>query len=184
MSRIVACAVLALAGSCASVPRPYGQGVTLHTVATAGYRVLNYEDFDGHEVYALELVTRDSKSGLGYEIGGSYGFEDESGDREPSAVFNEVFLGLRKSWELDSSRARPYVGAGGAFTRIENHLDSPTDQFNDEGGAAYLHAGVLWPIGPLPIERGTEVLLGFDVRGLAGYQYDSAQLGLVLAFGR
>jgi len=185
MGRLAPCAVLALvlASACA-LPRPYGQGVTLHTIATGGYRALDHERFDGHDVYALELVTRESESGWGYELGGSYGFEDESGARAPSAEFNEVFLGLRRSWQPRSGSARPYLGLGGAFTRVEHDLHAPRLEFEEEGGAAYAHGGVLWLLGPLPFERRTEVLLGFDLRGQVGDDYDYAQLALVMGFGR
>jgi len=183
MGRVVVCAVLALASACV-LPRPYGEGVTFHTVATGGYRVLDHSTFDGHPVYGLELVSRERESGWGYELGGSYGFEDESGPRAPSAEFNEVFLGLRRSWEPEGSSARPYVGLGGAFTRVEHDLHDPHVEFEEEGGAAYAHGGVLWPLGPLPYQRETEVLLGFDVRGQLGDDYDYAQLSLVLGFGR
>jgi hypothetical protein len=183
MGRFALCTVLALAPACA-VPRPYGQGVTLHTVATAGYRFVDDETFDGHDAYGLELVTCELESGWGYELGGTYGFEDVSDPREPSAEFNEVYLGLRRTWPAEWGSARPYLGFGGAFTRVDLDLDSPEQEFEDEGGAAYAHGGVLWRVGPLPFEHRTEFLVGFDLRGLVGDDYDYAQLALVLGFGR
>lgn len=183
MGRFALCVAFSLAGACGA-PRPYGEGVTLHTIASGGYRALDHDVFDGHPVYALELVTRDADSGWGYELGGSYGTEDAGGAREHSAEFNELFLGLRRSWQPEESRARPYLALGGAFTRIENDLHSPRSEFDDEGGGAYLRGGVQWPLGPMPLEPKTEVLLGFDVRGLVGNDYNSGELALVLGFGR
>jgi hypothetical protein len=175
--------VFALAGAC-GLPRPYGEGVTLHTEALGGYRVLDRDDFDGHPVYALELVTCERESGWGYELGGSYGTEDEGGPREHSAEFNELYLGVRRSWAPADSRARPYLSLGGAFTRVEHDLHSPRSEFEEDGGGAYLRAGVLWLLGPLPFEHGTDVLVGFDVKGMASDDYDSAALALVMGFGR
>ena len=86
LDRLVPCVVLALASACA-VPQPYGQGVTLHTIASGGTSLVNDETFDGHEVYGLELVTCERESGWGYELGGSYGSEAVSGPREHSAEF-------------------------------------------------------------------------------------------------
>jgi hypothetical protein len=181
LARLAACAALALASAC-GLPRPYGSGVTLHTVASGGYRAVDHATFDGHPVYALELVTREGESGWGYELGGSYGFEDEGGPREHSAEFDELYLGLRRSWV--NGRTRPYLALGGAFARVEHDLDSPPAEFEEDGGGAYLRAGALWLVGPLPLERSTDVLVGFDVRGLVGDDYDSAALALVLGFGR
>src|SRR5262245_4972622 len=183
MGRVVACTVLALATACA-LPRPYGEGVTLHTIGSAGYRLLDHEIFDGHDVYGLELATCDLESGWGYELGGSYGFEDEIGPREPSAEFNELYFGLRRSWPSEWGSARPYLGFGGAYTRVDLDAHSPHEEFEQEGGAAYAHAGVLWPVGPPWLEHGTEVLVGFDLRGELGDDYDYVQLALVLGFGR
>ena len=183
MARLALCAVLALASGCI-LPRPYGEGVTLHTMASGGYRAVDHASFDGHPVYGLELVTRQRESGWGYELGGSYGYEDAGGPREHSAEFNELYLGLRRGWEPESSRARPYVSLGGAFTRVEHDLHSPRSEFEEDGGAAYLRAGVQWRLGPLPLERSTDVLLGFDLKGMLGDDYDSAALALMMAFGR
>lgn len=183
MARLASLVALALATACGA-PRPYGEGVSLHTVASGGYRALDHDVFDGHAVYALELVTCEAESGWGYELGGSYGTEDAGGAREHSAEFNELFLGLRRGWQPEGVSARPYLALGGAFTRIENDLQSPRSEFDDEGGAAYLRGGVLWPLGPMPLEPKTEVLVGFDVRGLVGDDYNSGELALVLGFGR
>lgn len=184
MGRFLACTVLALASGCSAVPKPYGEGVTFHTALIGGYRAVDHPIHDGHPVYGLEFVTNERESGWGYELGGSYGYEDQSGPRSPSAEFNEVYLGLRRSWGPETGSARPYVGLGGAFTRVEHDLHDPRFEFEEEGGAAYLHGGVLWPLGPLYFQRETEVLLGLDLRGLVGDDYDYGQLSLVLGFGR
>jgi hypothetical protein len=70
------------------------------------------------------------------------------------------------------------------FTRIDNNQHQPATEFEDEGGAAYVHGGVLWNLGRYEFDRGTEILLGFDLRGLVGDDYSYAQLSLVLGFGR
>jgi hypothetical protein len=174
--------VAALACSCGA-PRPFGEGVSLHTMLTGGYRALNHDQYDGGPAYGLELVTRDG-SGWGYELGGTYSAEDQSGPHAPEAEFNEVGLGLRRGWEGQAGGARSYVGFGGAFTRVDHTLHQPFNEFEDEGGAAYLHGGVAWNLGRYDFDHGTEVLLGFDLRGLVGDDYEYAQLSLVLGFGR
>jgi hypothetical protein len=174
--------VAALLCSCGA-PRPFGRGVSLHTMLSGGYRALNHDDYEGGPAYGLELVTRES-SGWGYELVGTYAAEDRSGPQQPSAEFNELGLGLRRSWDGQAGGARPYVGFGGALTRVEHDLREPTVEFEDDGGAAYVHGGVLWNLGRYDFDHGTEFLLGFDLRGLVGDDYDYAQFSLVLGFGR
>ena len=134
-------------------------------------------------MYAFELATRDDRSGWGYELGGSFATEDAGGAREHSADFDEVSLGLRRSWR-PGSMAQPYLGFGGAMTVVRNVLHSPRSDFDDHGGGAYARGGVLWDLGSFDVDRGTEVLLGFDVRGFVGDDYNSGELALVLGFGQ
>ena len=174
---------LALAlGACAA-PRPFGEGVALHSMLYGGYRAVDDQTFEGHPAYGIDLVTRDPKTGWGYELGGSYGTEDAGGAREHSAEFEEYSLGLRRSWRAESS-ARPYLGFGGSFAKIDHTLHSPHTEFEAEGGAGYVRGGVLWALGRYDIDRSTEILVGFDVRGMLGDDYDYGQLALVLAFGK
>ncbi len=182
-SVVAAGLALALAGACA-VPRPYGEGVGLHALLSGGYRAVRHDDSEGHAAYALDLVTRESESGWGYEIGASYGAEDLGGARDHQAEFDEYSFGLRRSWQPAGRSARPYVAFGGALTTIEHRLHDPRDEFEDEGGAVYVRSGVLWDLGRYAFDRGTEVLVGFDVRGQAGDDADYVQLLLVLGFGR
>ena len=185
MRRLAPLAALWLA-ACEAVPRPFGEGVTFHTVLSGGYRALDHDEdvFDGHAVYGLAFATREDESGLGYELGGTYGSEDAGGPRDHSGEFDELYLGLRKSWAPEHGSARPYVALGGALTRIENEVSSPNEEFDHDGASAYLRGGVLWAVGPMPLEPGTEVLLGLDVRGVLGDDSDAAELALVLGFGR
>lgn len=179
-------AVIAFASACAA-PRPYGSGVELQALASGGYRALEHDrlaDLDGHAVYALEFVTREDTSGWGYEVGASYGDEDAGGAREHGAQFEEFWLGLRRSWQAEGGSARPYVGFGGALTAIEHDLHDPRAEFEDRGGAAYVHGGVLWDLGTYAFERGTQALVGVDVRAQAGDDADYVALALVLGAGR
>lgn len=175
--------LFALLGSCA-VPRPFGEGVALHTLLAAGGRVLDHDELDGHVVYGLEFATLDAASGWGYEAGWTVGSEDEGGPRGLEADFDEVHLGLRRTFAAPARSARPYVGFGGVVTRLERELHAPELEVEDEGGAAYVHGGVLWTIGRFQHDRGNDVLLGFDVRGLAGDDYDALELALVFGAGR
>lgn len=179
--RLLALAAVLLC-SCGA-PRPFGEGVSLHTMLSGGYRALDHEEFDGGAAYGLDLVTRDA-SGWGYELGGTYAAEDATGANQRSAEFNEVGLGLRRSWEDQAGGARPYLAFGGVFTRVENNQHQPFTEFEDDGGAAYVHGGVLWNLGRYDFDHGTEFLLGFDLRGLVGDDYSYAQLSLLLGFGR
>ncbi len=175
--------VLTLAAACAA-PRPYGQGVGIQALFSGGYRALEHDVFDGHATYGLELATCERASGWGYELGASYGAEDAGGPREHTAEFTEYSFGLRRSWVSAQSSLQPYLGFGGALTNIDNRLHAPRSEFDDDGGAAYVHGGVLWNLGSYAFDRGTEVLVGLDVRAQAGDDVDYAQLALVLGFGQ
>jgi len=175
--------LLASLASCAALPRPWGEGVDLSTQLLGGYRVLDHPVFEGHPVAGLEFATRDRARDLGYELGGVYGREDEGGPSNWEGEIDEVYLGLRRTFG-DEDGARPYVGAGLSWARVENFLDDPTRNFDDDSGGAYLHGGALWQVARLDFDRGTDLLLGFDARLLVGDEVDLAQLALVLSFGR
>lgn len=181
--RLLIVSLTLLAGACGA-PRPFGEGVELQTLLYGGARALSHDEFDGHGMVALELATNDPENGFGYELGGSYAAEDEeSGGVEREGEFNELALGLRRTWRTSSGR-RTVLGAGGAFTRVEHTLRSPTREFDEEGGAVYAHVALQWELGPVDIDPGTDFLIGVDLRALAGDDYDYAQLALVLGFGR
>jgi hypothetical protein len=150
---------------------------------SGGYRALSEETFEGHGVFAFELVTLERRSGWGYEVGASYGSEEESGPREHEAEFDEYSLGLRRTFQPAGSRVRPYLALGGAFTRVEHVLSNPRFELEDDGAAAYAHGGVLWPLGALELDTSLDVLAGLDLRGLVGDDYDYGQIAFVLAFG-
>jgi hypothetical protein len=178
--------VLVLVPACRSVPKPWGEGVELGTELLGGGRALvDHEHLDGHWVAGLELTTRDRELGWGYELGGSYGSEEEdTATRKHEAELTELYVGLRRGWEQGATR--PYVGFGASLIAVENTLRSagPTVEFDDNSGGAYLHGGVLWSLGRYDFDRGTEILAGFDLRGVLGQEVDYGQLALVLAFGR
>ena len=121
--RAVLPALFALAlGSCGA-PRLYGEGVGLQALLSGGYRALAHDSFDGHDstldghestfdghdAYALELVTHERESGWGYELGGSYGAESAGGPREHEAEFDELSLGLRRTWQSEGGGDRKSV---------------------------------------------------------------------------
>jgi hypothetical protein len=175
---------LALATGCA-LPRPWGDGIGLQANFLGGYRALHdHPTLDGHATAGLELVTCDPESGWGYELGGSYGSEEPGGPREHVAEIDEVYLGLRRAWVEEGRALNPYLGFGGSWVRVENGISSPTFGFDDDSGGAYLRGGALWSLGRFAFERGTEIFLGLDGRGLIGDEVDAAQLALVLGFGR
>lgn len=178
---------LALAGAACQVPRAWGEGVGLQANFLGGGRVLDHDSYDAQLVAGVELATRDPELGWGYELGGLYGSEETdvpAGELE--GEFAEVYLGLRRDWKPADSPLRPYAGAGGAWMKTTNRLRSsgPTSEFDDRGGGAYLHGGLLWSLGRFDFDRGTEILLGFDLRGVIGDDYDYGQAALVLGFGR
>ncbi len=184
--RALLLAACALTGACAA-PRPYGRGVDVQALFSGGYRALEHDrfaDLDGHPVYAFELATRENTSGWGYEVGASYAVERAGGAREHRAEFDELSLGLRRSWQPEGSSARPYLGFGGARTVVQHRLHDPGSTFEDRGGAAYLHGGVLWDLGSYAFDRGTEVLVGVDLRAQAGDDADYVALALVIGFGQ
>jgi hypothetical protein len=79
----------------------------------------------------------------------------------------------------------PYFGLGASWARVENTLrtSGPTVEFDDDSGGAYVRGGLLWSLGRYDFDRGTEILMGIDARGLVGDDFDMAQIALVLAFG-
>ena len=77
------------------------------------------------------------------------------GDTATTYVMN---LELLFRLATDQESFLPYLGFGGAVTRVEHTLRSPTSDFDDHGGGAYVHGGVLWNFGRYAFERGTEVL--------------------------
>jgi hypothetical protein len=174
---------LASLSSCSSLPRPWGEGVDLSTQLQGGYRRLDHPVFEGHPMVGLEFVTEDRQRDLGYELGGFYGAEDEGGPSNWEGEIDEVYLGLRRTFG-DEQGAQPFVGAGASWTRVENFLDDPTRNFDDDSAGVYVHGGALWPVARLQLDRGTDFLVGFDARVLVGDEVDLAQLALVLSFGR
>ena len=183
--RLVPLLALALLGGCA-LPKPYGEGVALHTLLSAGGGIRDHDeedDFDGGAAYAIELSSLEPASGWGYDLGWTIASEDAGGSRDVEGEFDELHLGMRRTFVAADRAARPYFGFGGVITRVDRELHQPEVEVTDEGGAAYLRGGVLWAIGHFQLERGNDVLLGLDLRALVGDDYDSLQLALVLGAG-
>lgn len=173
-------AVAALLAACGA-PRPFGEGIAAYTSLSAGWRAIHAEHADGHPGYGLELASADER-GWGYELVGTYAAEETGGPRDRDQEFGEVGLGLRRTWNGEGRTV--LAGAGGVFTRIENTIHDPRSDFDDKGGAGYAHAAVMWNFDPWELEHGTETLIGLDLRGLVGDDYDYLQLALVFGFGR
>lgn len=169
--------------SCSSLPRAWGEGVDLWTQLQGGYRGLDHPVFEGHPVFGLEFVTEDRTRDLGWEVGAAYGEEDEGGPSNWEGEVDEVWLGLRRTFGGDEG-ARPFLGAGASWVRVENFLDDPTRNFDDDSAGGYVHGGVLWKVARLQFDRGTDFLVGFDARVVVGDEVDLGQLALVLSFGR
>jgi hypothetical protein len=182
--RHLALLVPALLASCSSLPRPWGEGVDLWTQLHGGYRALvDHPTYEGHPVVGLEFATEDRARDLGYELGAFYGEEDEGGPSNQEGEIDEVYLGLRRTFGGEEG-PHPFVGAGLSWARVENFLDNPTRNFDDDSGGAYVHGGMLWKWKRLQFDRGTDLFVGFDARVVVGDEVDLAQLALVLSFGR
>jgi hypothetical protein len=165
-------------------PRAFGPHIRHTTSILAGARAIDHDHADGLPAYGLELSSEDDR-GWGYELVGTYAAEEAGGPRDRDLEFDELGLGVRRTFRGDeSSRLTTLVGAGAVFTRVENTLHDPRSDFDDEGGAGYAHAAVMWNVAPFDLEHGTEALIGLDLRGLIGDDYDYLQLALVLGFGR
>jgi len=162
------------------LPRLYGEDVALRVQGFGGYQVVNSREFDGHATVGGEIVTEDPENSWGYEIGGQYGSEAEE---RHEAEFDEYYIGMRRGWTHGAMR--PYVGLGASYARVENTVrgPGPTREFDDDSGGGYLRTGVLWSLGRYAFDRGTEILVGFDARGLIGDDFDMAQIAFVIAFG-
>jgi hypothetical protein len=180
MRAFVSLLVLAVS-SCSSLPRPWGEGVDLSTQMLGGYRVMiDHPEHDGHPVVGLELASVERARGVGYEIGGLYGTEDEGGARNAEAEIDEVYFGLRRNF---GDGGRTFLATGVSWSRVETFLDDPTVNFDDDSLGAYLHGGVLWKLTRIELERGLDVNLGLDGRLVVGDEVDLGQLALVLSFG-
>jgi hypothetical protein len=174
-------ALVWLAG-CA-VPRPFGDGVALHTLLSGGYRVVDHETFEHHPTIALAFSTRDPESGWGYEAGAIYAKEELDEARDPSGEFAEGYLGFRRSFRPDS-KVHPYLGFGAAYGLINRSLSNPNTHFQDQGGGVYARAGLLWKVGRFAFDQDNDVMVGIDLRSVLGNDYDSSELSLILGFGR
>jgi len=174
--------VFALAcASCSSLPRAWGDGVGLSTQVLGGYRVMiDHPEHDGHPVVGLELASVERARGLGYEVGGLYGSEDEGGARNAEAEIDEVYLGLRREFGAGPG---VFLATGLSWSRVETFLDDPTVNFDDDSLGAYLHGGASWKVTRIELERGLDFSIGVDGRVVVGDEVDLAQLALVLSFG-
>jgi len=182
MRTLVPLLVLALS-SCSALPKPWGEGVDLSTQMLGGYRALiDHPEHDGHPVVGLELASVERARGVGYELGGFYGSEDEGGARNAEAEVDEMYLGLRRNFD-DGSRRRTFLATGLSWSRVETFLDDPTVNFDDDSLGAYLHGATLWKVTRIELERGLDFLIGLDGRVVIGDEVDLAQLALVLSFG-
>jgi hypothetical protein len=175
-------AVLALLLSACGAPRPWGQGVSHYTTLWAGYRAIDHPVADGGPAYGLEIASADER-GWGYELVGNYAAEETGGPRDHDVQFGEYGLGLRRTWQEEGGRTT-LVGVGGVITKVDNTLHGPRSEFEDNGAGGYAHAAVLWSLDSFELEYGTATLIGLDLRGLIGDDYDYVQLALVFGLGR
>jgi len=175
--------LVASAASC-RLPRMYGEDVAVRVQGLYGFQEVDVARLDGHAIAGLEVVTEDPHNSWGYEIGAQYGHEsEETPQRRHEAEFNELYVGMRRGWTRGAMH--PYFGLGASWARVENTLrtSGPTVEFDDDSGGAYVRGGLLWSLGRYDFDRGTEILMGIDARGLVGDDFDMAQIALVLAFG-
>jgi hypothetical protein len=175
---------LLLAG-CTAVPY-FGEDTEVHANFIGGYRAVNHDVFEDHPVVGLELQSDHAGDPFGYEVGYLVGWEDQDvGNVEHEATFHEAYAGLRRTWH-PRGNMRPYVGGGAAWMKAEREATSGgvENDFEDNGAGGYVHAGIAWRLGYLPLDRWTEVLLGIDVRGVVGDDMDYGQVALTLGFGR
>ena len=161
----------------------------MHTHVLGGWRSVDHDVFEGHPVGGLEVDLYRPEAPFGYEIGLSYGTEDEDvGALDVEGQFYEGYLGIRKTW--GSGGVHPYVGLGGTYGVIDRNSRTPIGQriSDDEVGAGgYVHAGAYWVIGGAGLDSAlgaSELTLGFDLRGVVGDDADYGQAAITLGFGR
>ena len=110
---------------------------------------------------------------LAFEFGFQYAkAEDEdpsSGVREQYETF-EIYLGLRKSWDINFFATHLYVGSGVSYSLADATLQDGTGGahgYEDQVLGFYVHTGFYVPLG-------TYLVAGVDLRGLLAGKY---QLG-------
>lgn len=113
-----------------------------------------------------------------FPLGVEFGFQYSRGeDEDPQGMVREkietyeIYLGLRKSWDIDWFATNLYVGTGVAYNWIEADLQdgsggTSTNKAHDFG--VYLHTGFFIPLG-------TYLVAGVDCRGLLSGKYDLGQ---------
>lgn len=110
---------------------------------------------------------------LEIEFGFLYSNDEEedttAGIREEYESF-EVYLGLRKSWDIDFFATHLYVGTGIDFNWVEAKLQDgsgSTHTTKDQTVGAYVHTGFFVPLG-------THLVGGVDLRGMMAGKMDLA----------
>lgn len=158
----LAATLVAAATSCAVTPR-YPDDA-LRVAALVGGRQLDdeVEPLDEQPFVGLELDWVTADPNWRYELGLSYGTEDDTGgagDAELSLW--ELYGGVR--WLVGNWRLRPYLGGGFSFAKAE--LDVPGASPSDGSLGGYLHGGVTFDLT-------RHVFVGIDFHSRLGQDYD------------
>jgi hypothetical protein len=136
--------------------------------ALGGIRSLENEDFDDVDdatVWGVEGLFGVNDQGLGIEGGYMRADQDGgplfSGTGSSQIETDELFVGLRNTWGVDSA-LQPYIGAGAAW--LDANADSSGGFDDDDSSTAgYVHAGLGWQFEHIQIGVDARVLLGTDL---------------------
>lgn len=150
-----------------------------------GVRSLENEDFDDVDdatVWGAEGLLGLNNQGLGLEGGYARAEQDGgplfSGTGSTDVRTDELFVGLRNTWNTDS-RFQPYIGAGAAWLDANAENSSGFDD-DDNSAGAYARAGLGWQFEHIQIGVDGRVMLGTD------FEFDNEDTDLdylqILAF--
>lgn len=125
----------------------------------------DWDEVDDATVWGAEGLLGLNNNGLGLEGGYSHAKQDGgplfSGTGSSNVDTDELYLGLRETWNTDST-FQPYIGAGGAW--LDANADSSSG-FNDDDNstAAYAHAGLGWQFQHIQVGVDGRILLGSNL---------------------
>jgi opacity protein-like surface antigen len=108
--------------------------------------------------FMLDIKKKSWPVSITYDLTGS-GEVKEKGSVKDEAYTLEQHIGIRKTFELEGSKMRPYVGGGVALVSTEVKNKTATTSVKDDDDATGVWIGAGWYVG---VNENFDI--GFDVR--------------------